>query len=56
MLYVYVWRKLHNEVLNDVYCSSNIVRVIKVEKNEVGGACNAYGREESRTQGLGGET
>jgi hypothetical protein len=23
------WRKLHNEVLNDLYCSSNIVRVIK---------------------------
>jgi len=23
------WRKLHNEELNDVYCSPNIVRVIK---------------------------
>ena len=23
------WRKLHNEKLNDLYCSSNIVRVIK---------------------------
>jgi len=23
------WRKLHNEELNDLYCSSNIVRVIK---------------------------
>jgi hypothetical protein len=23
------WRKLHNEELNDVYCSSNIIRVIK---------------------------
>jgi len=23
------WRKLHNEVLNDLYCSPNIVRVIK---------------------------
>ena len=23
------WRKLHNEELNDVYCSSNIDRVIK---------------------------
>jgi hypothetical protein len=22
------WRKLHNEELNDLYCSSNIVRVI----------------------------
>jgi len=23
------WRKLHNETLNDLYCSPNIVRVIK---------------------------
>ena len=23
------WRKLHNEELNDVYCSPNTVRVIK---------------------------
>jgi hypothetical protein len=23
------WRKLHNEELNDMYCSFNIVRVIK---------------------------
>jgi len=35
------WRKLYNEELNDVYCSPNIVRVIK--KNKMGGACSAYG-------------
>jgi hypothetical protein len=23
------WRKLHNEQLNDLYCSPNIIRVIK---------------------------
>ena len=23
------WRKMHNEELNDLYCSLNIVRVIK---------------------------
>jgi len=23
------WRKLHNEELNDLYCSSNVIRVIK---------------------------
>jgi len=23
------WRKLHNEELNDLYCTPNIVRVIK---------------------------
>ena len=30
------WRKLHNEEINDVYCSPN-----KMEKNEMGGACSA---------------
>ena len=30
------WRKLHNEELNELYCSPNIVRVIM---NEMGGAC-----------------
>ena len=23
------WRKLHNEELNDLYCSPNVVRVVK---------------------------
>ena len=26
------WRKLHNEQLNDLYCSPNIVRVIKLSR------------------------
>jgi hypothetical protein len=26
------WRKLHNDELNDLYCSPNIVRVIKLRK------------------------
>jgi hypothetical protein len=36
------WRKVHNEELNDLYSSPNIVRVIKIEKNEMGGACSVY--------------
>ena len=48
------WRKLHNEELTDLYCSPNIVRVIK--SREVGGACSTYGGEESRIQGFCGET
>jgi len=36
-------RRLHNEELNDMYSSPNIVRVIKIEKNEMGWACGAYG-------------
>ena len=39
------WRKLHSEELNDFYSSPNIVRVIKSRKNEMGGACSAYGGE-----------
>jgi len=36
------WRKLHNGELSDLYCSPNIVRVIK-SRREMGGACSAYG-------------
>ena len=49
-------RKLHNEELNDLYSSPNIVRVIKIEKNEMGGACGTYGGRERCAQGFGGET
>jgi hypothetical protein len=35
------WGKLHNEELNDLYSSSNIVR----EKIEMGGPCSADGEE-----------
>ena len=37
------WRKLHDEELYFLYSSPNIVRVIKVEKNEMGEACSTYG-------------
>ena len=50
------WRKLYNEELSDLYSSPNIVWVIKIEKNEMGGACSAYGGEESCMQGFVGET
>jgi hypothetical protein len=30
------WRKLHNEELNDLYSSSNIVRVIKSRMRRAG--------------------
>jgi hypothetical protein len=36
------WRKLHNEELNDWYCSTNIVWVIK---SRLGGACSTCGGE-----------
>jgi hypothetical protein len=50
------WRKLHNEELNDLYCSPNNVRVMKSRMNERGGACSAYGGGERCVQGFGEET
>ena len=45
------WRKLHNEELSDVYSLPNgkeysILPGGKIEKNEMGGACSAYGGAE----------
>jgi len=40
------WKRLHTEELNNLYCSPNIVRGIKKEKNEMGRACSTYVREE----------
>jgi hypothetical protein len=47
------WRKLHNEELRRLtqYCAGG-----KIEKNEIGGACGAYGGGERCAQGSGGET
>ena len=47
------WRKLHKEELRDLYSLPNIVRV---EKNEVGGACGTYGGGDRCAQGSSGET
>ena len=40
------WRKLRNEELNDLYSLPNIVWVgDKIETNEMGRACGAYGED-----------
>ena len=49
------WRKLHNEELNNLYSSPNIVRVIK-SRSYMGGACSTYEGEERCIQGFIGET
>jgi len=35
------WRKLHNEELNDLYCSSNIIRLSKSRR--MGWGCSTHG-------------
>ena len=49
------WRKLHNEELNDLYCSPNIVRVVK-SRRMCWGAFSAKGGVEWCIQGFGGGT
>ena len=43
------WRRLHNEALNGLYCSPNIVRVIKSRRMR-------WAENVARIQGFGGET
>jgi len=43
------WRKLHNEELNDLYCSSNILRVIKSRRVRRAGHVACMGRGETCT-------
>jgi hypothetical protein len=49
------WRKLHNDELNDLYCSPNIVRVIKSRRMRWAGHVARMGRGEA-LQGFDGET
>jgi len=39
------WRKLHNEELNDLYCSPNIVRVIQSRRMRWAGHVARIGEE-----------
>jgi len=39
------WRRLHNEELNDMYCSPNIVRVIKSRRMKWAGHVARMGEE-----------
>jgi len=43
------WRELHNEELNDLYCSPDIVRVIKLIRMRWAGHVARVGRGEAYT-------
>ena len=49
------WRKLHNEELNDLYASPNIVRVIKSRRMRLARHVARMGGDERRIQSFGGE-
>ena len=50
------WRKLHNGEHNVSTTMRCCCSGAKIKKNEMGGACSAYGGEERHIQGFGGET
>jgi len=43
------WRKLHNKELSNLYCSPNIVRVIKSRRMRWAGMWNVWGRGKVHT-------
>ena len=50
------WRRLHNEELNDLYSSPNIVRVIKSRRMRWAGHVARMGEERGAYRVLVGET
>ena len=44
------WRKLHNEGLNELYCSPNVIRVIELRRLRWAGHVARMGRGEMHTQ------
>jgi hypothetical protein len=50
------WRRLRNEELNDLYCSPNIVRVIKLRQMRWAGHVVRMGGERGVCRVFGGET
>ena len=50
------WRRLHNEELNDLYCSPNIVRVIKWRRMRWAGHVTCMGEEREVYRVLVGKT
>jgi hypothetical protein len=49
------WRTLQNEELHNLYSSRNIIRMIKVEEDEVGSACSKHGEQRNAYRVLVGK-
>jgi hypothetical protein len=50
------WRRLHNEEQRKFYASPNIIRVIKIKEEKMGGTCRMGGRYEKCVQYFGWKT
>jgi hypothetical protein len=50
------WRELHNEELNYLYCSPNVIRVIKSRRMRCAVHVACMDGEQRCIQGFGGET
>jgi hypothetical protein len=49
------WRKLHNEELNNLYCSPNVVRVIKLRRVRWAGHVALMGERRGKNRVLMGK-
>jgi hypothetical protein len=49
------WRRSYGEELYEVYSLPNIISGDQIKKNEMGGACSAYGGVERGVDSFGGE-
>jgi len=50
------WSNLHNEELHDLYFSPNIIEVITIKEDKMGGTCPVYGGSEDMHTEFGGKT
>jgi hypothetical protein len=50
------WRNLHKEELRNFYSSPDIISVIESRKDQVGGSCSMYGRDEKCVQNFSRKT